>query len=90
MIDVIQLEVEHSLPNLMTRTNYAKTPVTRKARPKTGRCNFKFGRMRVQPLPPKTRAIGTILQVSYPFAMLNHWHIELASVSDQEYQIDDT
>ena len=31
-------------------TNYAKTPVTRKACPKTGRCNF--GRMRVQPLPP--------------------------------------
>ena len=32
-------------------TNYAMTPVTRKARPKTGRCNF--GRMRVQPLPPE-------------------------------------
>jgi hypothetical protein len=32
-------------------TSYAMTPVTRKACQKTGRCNF--GRMRVQPSPPK-------------------------------------
>ncbi len=50
-----QLELEivnvtqHSLPN--DYSSYAMTSVTRKACPRTGRCNF--GRMRLQPLPLK-------------------------------------
>ncbi len=46
-IDVIHRQ--HSLPNDVLC--HDTRPVTRKACPKTGRCNF--GRMRVRPLPPK-------------------------------------